>query len=93
MRVKLLTTMAGPEGTFYPGNVIEATPTVAAALVKGGYGVLVDEPVAPDAPETAQAPEVEAPEDMTEEDLERATAPDAPETAQAPETRKGRKGR
>ena len=41
MKVKMLTLMAGPEGTCYPGDSIEVTSGEAAELISGGVAVSV----------------------------------------------------
>ena len=51
MKIRLITLMAGPEGVFPPGSVIEVSPEEARALIAGGYA----EPV----PHLAAAPKVE----------------------------------
>ena len=53
MKIRLITLMAGPEGVFPPGSVIEVSPEEARALIAGGYA----EPV----PRPAAAPKVEPP--------------------------------
>jgi hypothetical protein len=45
MRVKLRTIMAGPSGTFQPGQIADLHDDQAHALVAGGYADLVDDPV------------------------------------------------
>ncbi len=37
-QIKLKTTMAGPEGCFYPGQIISVEDDLAGVLVAGGYG-------------------------------------------------------
>ena len=37
MRVRLKTLMAGPEGVFHPGSVIDIDPDEAGALISSGY--------------------------------------------------------
>ena len=37
MKIRLITLMAGPEGVFPPGSVIEVSPEEARALIAGGY--------------------------------------------------------
>lgn len=41
MKVRLKTCMAGPKGTFYPGDIIEDN----GELVKGGYAEPIEPPV------------------------------------------------
>ncbi len=42
MKVRLRTTMAGPEGAFPPGSVIEASVEEAEMLIAGGFAEPVD---------------------------------------------------
>ena len=49
MKVKMLTLMAGPEGTCYPGDSIEVTNDEAAGLISGGFAVSVKEESTDDA--------------------------------------------
>lgn len=42
MKMRLKTLMAGPEGVFPPGSVIEASPEEAEALIAGGFAELVE---------------------------------------------------
>ncbi len=58
MKIRLKTLMAGPEGVFLPGSVIEVSPEEARALIAGGYAETVPRPAAqqkdePPAVETA----------------------------------------
>lgn len=49
MKVRLKTTMAGPEGAFPLGSVIEASAEEAEALIAGGFAEPVDAvPVRPE---------------------------------------------
>jgi hypothetical protein len=45
MKVKLKTLMAGPEGVFQPGSVIDIDMDEADSLVAAGYAEPVDRPV------------------------------------------------
>jgi hypothetical protein len=45
MRVRLKTMMAGPEGVFQPGSVIDLEVDEAEALVSAGYAELLERPV------------------------------------------------
>ena len=47
MKIRLITLMAGPEGVFPPGSVIEVSPEEARALIAGGYAEPVPRPAAP----------------------------------------------
>jgi len=40
MKMRLKTLMAGPEGVFPPGSVIEVSPEEAEALIAGGIYLL-----------------------------------------------------
>ncbi len=51
MKIRLKTLMAGPEGVFPPGSVIEVSSEEARALIAGGYAEPVPNPDAPQAPE------------------------------------------
>jgi hypothetical protein len=46
MKIRLKTLMAGPEGVFPPGSVIEVSPEEARALIAGGYAEAVPRPAA-----------------------------------------------
>lgn len=59
MRVELLTTMAGPGGSYQPGAVLDCGEEQAINLVQGGFAVLVV-PVA----ERAVAPPAETREPL-----------------------------
>lgn len=43
MKIRLITRLAGPDGCFAPGSVIDVSASQAAALIAGQYGVRVDE--------------------------------------------------
>jgi hypothetical protein len=47
MKIRLITLMAGPEGVFPPGSVIEVSPEEACALIAGGYAEPVLRQAAP----------------------------------------------
>ena len=47
MKIRLITLMAGPEGVFPPGSVIEVSPEEARALIAGGYAEPVPRQAAP----------------------------------------------
>jgi hypothetical protein len=47
MRVRLKTLMAGPEGVFPIGSVIDAGDEEAEALIAGGFAERYDRPVEP----------------------------------------------
>jgi hypothetical protein len=45
MRVRLKTVMAGPDGVFHAGSVIEQPADVAEALIAAGYAERLERPV------------------------------------------------
>ncbi len=45
MRIRLKTLMAGPEGVFQPGSVIDIDPDEAGPLVSAGCAELIERPV------------------------------------------------
>lgn len=48
-QVKLNTLMAGPDGVFNPGELVEVSKIAAEQLCSGGYAVLVEmKPKEPD---------------------------------------------
>ena len=51
MKVRLKTLMAGPEGVFLPGSVIEASHEEANALIAGGFAEQVEQSCKPEAAE------------------------------------------
>lgn len=46
MRVRMVTGAAGPQGVWPPGAVIEASESLALALIAGGYAEAVSPPEA-----------------------------------------------
>jgi len=44
MKIQLTSRMAGPEGNYPPGSVIDCDENKAAQMIKGGYAVAIDEP-------------------------------------------------
>lgn len=42
MKIKLITLMAGPEGTFSPGSLLDVEKTKAEALINGKYAVSME---------------------------------------------------
>jgi len=58
MRVRMRTTMAGPERTVIAGKVADLPDAEARDLIKGGYAEAVGKAAAPERPkpETAAAP-------------------------------------
>ncbi len=58
VRVQLLTLLAGPDGVFPPGSVVEVSAEMAEGLIAGGYAVVLgSQERAPAEIETTQAPE------------------------------------
>ncbi len=45
MKLKLLTLMAGPDGTYNAGQIIDMTEAQAKELIQGGYAVACEMPV------------------------------------------------
>lgn len=65
MRIKHITLMAGPSGTFTAGTVRDIDDVSGRQLVAGGYAVEIEASPAPEtadrrAPETAEAPAARA---------------------------------
>lgn len=44
MRVKMLTTAAGPDGVFLAGQVVDVDDRLAKAFIAGGYAEYLEEP-------------------------------------------------
>lgn len=42
MKIQLVTRMAGPEGNFPPGTILELDEKQAKPLIDGGYAVRLD---------------------------------------------------
>ena len=57
MKVKLLTLMAGPEGSFSPGSLLDVEKTKAEALINGKYAVFMEPEPEPEI-EPIKEPEV-----------------------------------
>jgi len=53
MKVRLKTLMAGPEGVFLPGSVIEVSSEEARALIAGGFAEPAEQPGKPEAADPA----------------------------------------
>ncbi len=64
MRVKLHTTMAGPDGCHRDGETVEYSEKVCKALIAGGFAERVDEPKSENVTITGLVPEPE-PETIT----------------------------
>lgn len=56
MRVRMLTTMAGPAGVFQPNEIADFDRALALTLIEGGYAERVESATVA-APETAVRPE------------------------------------
>ena len=78
MKVKFKTRSSGPEGTIYPGQVVDVPESEARMLADGGYAVLLEQP------RTAEA---EQPAEETEQAAEK-TEPKA-DNRQKPERKRG----
>ena len=78
MKVKFKTRSSGPEGTIYPGQVVDVPESEARMLAEGGYAVLLEQP------RTAEA---EHPAEETEQAAEK-TEPKA-DNRQKPERKRG----
>lgn len=79
MKVKFKTRSSGPEGTIYPGQVVDVPESEARMLAEGGYAVLLEQP------RTAEAEQMPAEE--TEQAAEK-TEPKA-DNRQKPERKRG----
>ena len=69
MKVKFKTRSSGPEGTIYPGQVVDVPESEARMLAEGGYAVLLEQPRTAEAEQTAEETEQmpEETEQMPEE--------------------------
>lgn len=76
MRIRMKTTMAGPEGVRQAGQEYDVAADLAAQLVDGGYAELIAEPAAAKSP---------VPEDLTSE-VEADKTPDPENEAPVVET-------
>lgn len=65
MKVKFKTRSSGPEGTIYPGQVVEVPESEARMLAEGGYAVLLEQS-APTETEQAAPTETEQTAEKTE---------------------------
>lgn len=79
MKVKFKTRSSGPEGTIYPGQVVDVPESEARMLAEGGYAVLLEQP------RTAEA---EQPAEETEQAAEKAEQK-AEEPRRKPERKRG----
>jgi len=59
MRVKLLSTMAGPKGCHLSGDVVELSSASAKEMIEGGFAVALDVPEVPVSPAVDEPEEAE----------------------------------
>lgn len=78
MKVKFKTRSSGPEGTIYPGQVVDVPESEARMLAEGGYAVLLEQP------RTAEA---EQPAEETEQAAEKTES--KADNRQKPERKRG----
>lgn len=93
MKVKFKTRSSGPEGTIYPGQVVDVPESEARMLAEGGYAVLLEQPRTAEAEqpaeETEQMPaEMEQSTEETEQ-MSEETEPKAEEPQRKPERKRG----
>lgn len=93
MKVKFKTRSSGPEGTIYPGQVVDVPESEARMLAEGGYAVLLEQPRTAEAEQTAeeteQMPEeTEQPAEKAEQKAEKAEQK-AEEPRRKPERKRG----
>jgi hypothetical protein len=81
MKVKMITTMAGPRGGYQPGQVVDVSEWEAVQLVNGGFAEMVTTPAPPKPPAPPQPappipPEaaIETADDVEAESRETATS-------------------
>lgn len=86
MKVKFKTRSSGPEGTIYPGQVVDVPESEARMLAEGGYAVLLEQPRTAEAEQTAEETE-QMPEEM-EQPAEKAEQK-AEEPRRKPERKRG----
>ena len=86
MKVKFKTRSSGPEGTIYPGQVVDVPESEARMLAEGGYAVLLEQPRAAEAEQTAE--ETEQMPEETEQPAEKAEQK-AEEPRRKPERKRG----
>ena len=100
MKVKFKTRSSGPEGTIYPGQVVDVPESEARMLAEGGYAVLLEQPRTAEAEQPAEETEqmpaemeqsTEEAEQMLEETEQPAekTEPKAEEPRRKPERKRG----
>lgn len=86
MKVKFKTRSSGPEGTIYPGQVVDVPESEARMLAEGGYAVLLEQPRTAEAEQPAE--ETEQMLEETEQPAEK-TEPKAEEPRRKPERKRG----
>lgn len=86
MKVKFKTRSSDPEGTIYPGQVVDVPESEARMLAEGGYAVLLEQPRTAEAEQTAEETE-QMPEEM-EQPAEKAEQK-AEEPRRKPERKRG----
>ena len=86
MKVKFKTRASGPEGTIYPGQVVDVPESEARMLAEGGYAVLLEQPRTAEAEQTAE--ETEQMPEETEQPAEKAEQK-AEEPRRKPERKRG----
>lgn len=100
MKVKFKTRSSGPEGTIYPGQVVDVPESEARMLAEGGYAVLLEQPRTAEAEQPAEETEqmpaemeqsTEEAEQMPEETEQPAEKADqkAEEPRRKPERKRG----
>lgn len=100
MKVKFKTRSSGPEGTIYPGQVVDVPESEARMLAEGGYAVLLEQPRTAEAEQPAEETEqmpaemeqsTEEAEQMPEETRQPAekAEPKAEELRRKPERKRG----
>lgn len=62
MRIRMITTAAGPAGTFLAGQVADVDPKLGEAWVAGGFAVPEGAPASPAEDQEIETAAVEAPE-------------------------------
>ena len=82
MKVKFKTRSSGPEGTIYPGQVVDVPESEARMLAEGGYAVLLEQPRTAEAEQAAE--ETEQPAEKAEQTPEETEQP-AEKAEQTPE--------
>ena len=71
MKVKFKTRSSGPEGTIYPGQVVDVPESEARMLAEGGYAVLLEQPRTAEAEQQSTEEAEQMPEE-TEQPAEKA---------------------